>query len=137
MTNHDLSVQVVIATAIGGTALVGIMIVSIYLCSQAFGKSREAYRIQRASSLHNKAPEISQRRTTPTQDDFVILTPPHRLQHSPPHWPFPNDGPSIRAWYDERVENSGMSEQQPLPQSSHLPSLRFFWKPRCPMSQVE
>lgn len=56
MTNHDLSVQVVVAIAIGG------MIVSMYLCSQAFGKNREAYRIQRASSLHNKAPEISQRR---------------------------------------------------------------------------
>ena len=123
MAGPDLSVQVVIAIAISGTALVGVMMISIYLCSQAFGKSREAYRIQRASSIQNKAPETSQRRTTLTQDERVI-PPPHRLQHSPPRWPFPNDGPSIRAWHNERVENPGSSEQQLVPdhgQQSYRP----------------
>lgn len=113
-----MSVESIVAIAVGSTALVGLAIISIFICGQQVSRSRQAHRNQRASSLHDKASENAQRNTSTTQD---YSSPPHDSQQPSQYWPFSNAGPPPRTHQTE----TGWLELQGVPTRGQQSCRRF------------
>ncbi len=113
MSSPGMPVELIVAIIISSTALVGLVIISIFICSQQASRNRQAYRSQRASSLR-RASENAQRYASATQGHSDSSSPPHSFQQSQ-YWPLSNARPPPRTQQSEHVDNTGWLEQQIVP----------------------
>jgi hypothetical protein len=113
-----MSVELIVAIAISTTALVGLAIISIFICSQQVSRSRQAHRSQRASSLPDKASENAQHYIPATQDHSSA---PHDFQQPSQYWPFSNAGSPPRT----HQNNTGWLEHQVIPSRGQQSCRRF------------
>lgn len=116
-----MSVELIVAIAISGTALVGLAIVSVFICSQRVSRSRQAYRNQRASSLHDKVSENAQRYASATQDHSEYSSPPRDFQQPSQHWPLSNAGSPPRT----HQSDTGRLQLQEVPSRGQQSCRRF------------